>query len=890
MTHRQVTARWALIGKERDGGINAGILATSDDDTNFSAFIGPYATGSPNSTTGPEESEAPPWVTFGPFKHENGLTVLSVTIRDPSDQADHSHRAVWPQRFFLCRFAELAAVNASYQTIWQAIKPIELPTESRAPVQLAVKPQSLENLVETIDYYGFDELALIAAVTLQARVAVIGAAHLRRHERLAVIDAVAALLPYGLRAELSASSCVDNSVDHRIRLVFADFPKNQRLLPLQGTGPELSPGIALDYLEALRRKKKNSGLASVIGYLWDAKGNYSFRRPEQVLDVLEQLNFVYDAVETLRQINLRREQLLTIFRRPKIEVGNIWNHPDISSEIRDRAIDLLLAGLDDEAITALSKHWEMLAGTVTGFALRRLDVDDIRSAEWLLRVAGGVSGKAEDEFLASLLTAERLDRGEKRRDALVTLLADRPAPPAEETFRVTCDELRAAHSGTGHAPLALQLLVREIGGDADPEHSRATRWAQWLCLTSPAEGDERLEWADWSLALACALSGTEVSSFRDVGDLIWRDRGWAVVLRLAWEAGHLGVIVDDIWGELVDIAGQSALPDDPAGQGTVLADMLSFDSSGLAPDVIAVLDTIRVLLGRTPGDFLVRADGQEAFAPYGQRLKAVFGLPIAEGHGLLLERGFLGHVVRGDTMPEGAIWLMKSWAADPARAPGLAWYVVHKNLASGLLKHGQLDGAFWAALVEHQAGLKRFAYGPILRMVAQQTIEQPSSELRRARKHNSVPAAELARVMCEAFISRMPVEEILYVLGHSTSTDGKNLTSLGPKELDEVLRQFQGLLFYDRSGNFESDSFTTLLKFYRLISGGALGRAFGREFAACVKKELRNQIRLRKKAIRALSGERFWIRLVRPRRARRGRRGASDRQVPRRRHGTGGTG
>jgi hypothetical protein len=890
MTHRQVTAKWALIGKERGGEIDAGILATSDDDTRFDRFIGPYATGSPSSMTEQGEPEAPPWVTFAPFTLTNGEIVLSVAVRDPSSEVDHTGRAVWPRRFFLCRFAELAAGDASYQTIWQAVKPVNLPTESRAPVQLTVEPQSLENLVETIEYYGFDELALIAATTLQARVAVTSAAHLRRRERLAVIDAVAALLPYGLRADLSTSSCVNNSADHGIRLVFANFSNNQRLLPLQGTGPEPAPGVALDYLEALHRKKKNSGLASVIAHLWGAKGNYSFSHPEQALDVLEQLNFVYDAVEALRDINLRREQLLTILRRPEAEVGSIWNHQDISSEIRDRVIDLLLLDLDDQAAIALDKHWETLAGTVTGFALRRLDVDDTDSAKWLLQMASKISSTAEDELLAYLLIAERLDRGERRRDALAALLVDRPAPPAEGRYPITCDELRAAHGGTGHAHLALRLLIRESSGDAGWVPSRAARWAQWLCRTPPAEGDGGPEWADWSLALACALSGTEVSPFSNIGSLIWRDPGWAVVLRLAWEARHLGVIVNDIWHDLVEIAGHLTSSDDPARQGTALADMLSFDSSGLAEDVIAVLDTVRVLLGRTPSDFLLRTNDQEAFARYEQRLKTAFGLQAAQGHGHSLERGFLDHAVRGATMPDGAIWLMKSWAADTYRARGLARYVREKDRASGLLEYDQLDGAFWTALVEHEARLKRFAYGPILRMVASQTIEQPA-KLRRAREHNSVPATELASVMCEAFVSGMSVKDILHVLQHTTSADGKtNLTSLGPRDLDEVLRQFQGLLFYERSGNFENASFEALLEFYQLISGGALGRAFGRNFARRVKKDLRNQIRSRRKAMRALARERFWIRLVRPHGARRGRRGVPDSQVPHRGHGAGGTG
>src|SRR6266700_3193737 len=121
MTHARVAADWAWISKEPGAGIGYSVLATSSDDINFGSFIGRYVPGSPSSTVPQDAPDAPPWVTFGPVATGPGEILMTVSVWDSAQRRDHEWRAVWPQKLFVIRFAELANADASYRTISDAV-------------------------------------------------------------------------------------------------------------------------------------------------------------------------------------------------------------------------------------------------------------------------------------------------------------------------------------------------------------------------------------------------------------------------------------------------------------------------------------------------------------------------------------------------------------------------------------------------------------------------------------------------------------------------------------------------------------------------------------------------------------------------------------------------
>ena len=222
MTGGELTAEWVLIGKVPGSGSDYGVLATSAGGASLRSYVGVYVTGAPSSSASMDTPGAPPWITFGAHAAGPDQVMISVTVLDQWEGLDHASRPIWPRRLFLFRFGELAAAGASYRTLWEAVQLTNLP--AREPVlHFTVRSQPIADFMATIADRGFERLATLAAAMLEGPVGLTGAGHLTRDERLTLLDAVSALLPYGFRADLSASSSVDNTVAHQIRLVFADF-------------------------------------------------------------------------------------------------------------------------------------------------------------------------------------------------------------------------------------------------------------------------------------------------------------------------------------------------------------------------------------------------------------------------------------------------------------------------------------------------------------------------------------------------------------------------------------------------------------------------------------------------------------------------------------------
>src|SRR5205823_3249755 len=138
-----------------------------------------------------------------------------------------------------------------------------------------------------------------------------------------------ALLPYGFRADLSASSSVDNTVAHQIRLVFADFSNRQVLVPLNGNPPGLRPGVAREYLELLRKKKRYSELPAVVEQLWKARRPCSFDRPREALKILDELDRHDQLVRDLAEGVETRAEVVHFFQDSVPSVRATWNRHDM---------------------------------------------------------------------------------------------------------------------------------------------------------------------------------------------------------------------------------------------------------------------------------------------------------------------------------------------------------------------------------------------------------------------------------------------------------------------------------------------------------------------------------------------------------------------------------
>jgi hypothetical protein len=110
-------------------------------------------------------------------------------------------------------------------------------------------------------------------------------------ERLAVLDAVLALLPYGLRAGMFVSTTVDNPNRHVIDLAFTEYRAPRCLVRLGDSVPIPRPDTELGraYLSTLHETVRLHGLWAVVEHLWRAEQPLFEDRPSDALGILSRL-------------------------------------------------------------------------------------------------------------------------------------------------------------------------------------------------------------------------------------------------------------------------------------------------------------------------------------------------------------------------------------------------------------------------------------------------------------------------------------------------------------------------------------------------------------------------------------------------------------------------
>ena len=841
MAGSRVAADWAWISKDPQAGIGYGVLATSRNDADFGPFLGRYVPGVPSSSALPGAPDAPPWITLGPVATQADEILMAVSVREPWRERDHAGRPVWPQKLLVMRFGDLAKANASYQTIAEAAFGTTIPAAEHTTLPLEIGEQPLDELIQVIEAYGFEQVAALAAALLDGPVAVAGAGHLERRQRLTVLDAVAALLPYGFRADLSVSSVVDNTSKHGIRLAFADFVNDgQQLMTLQAPS-EPHAVLGRRYLELLRKKESTPGLATLIRHMWDAKGPYSFQEPSVAMTILLDLDF-HGAFRREASQGPVTLVMLRKFLADPAAAERAWAGFD--TRIRDHALACYLPGRDGEAVKAVIPCWHFLGNDVVRLINQGLDQDSLEPALWCLRTAGPV----EDRLLGDLLVpGEQVPK--RRTTMLIELLLRRDPPPPDE-FRYTCDALRFDDAAAWQACLIRDLLLRELAMDHPADRGKA--WVWWLCESRFTT--RKWQRPDWVAALdLVAIDPPPRDAIQSVPSLVAGDVRWALVLlRLADQPRRLRDLIDAAHRQFLELAARMPRPVKPATIGAQLRIELDRDlwSLDVRPGAVASLDIARVLLGGEPGDFPGELS-PERLGDYLNGLGSALATEATRTRLAELEYSFLRHVIPGKPAGEitvGGAALLNAWAVDPRLAPDLVDYIASLEPAA-YPYHPGLSREFWDALRQHPA-LAGYAAGNQLITAARDAVVDPGTALRRTLAENAVTTTPLAQACFNARCAGLPVEGIVRALARAQAGD------LGVKPLDDVLREYQallhrGFLAQQMPGRDPADDWETdLFECYRLITRGALGDPFAAEFRAHLADRLRGEILTRQLVLR----------------------------------------
>jgi len=821
-----VVADWAWISKN-PGENEHKILAASRGDIDVTKIAWTHVAGVPRDDLPSGVPWGPPWVTFGTHGAGN-RPLVSVSVQYPWDGLDQAGRPIWPRDFFACGYEDTARHDASYQTMYAAILQARVLKRTAEPLPLMIAPQSLDGdngLIAAVQdkSFGFRPLAAIAAALLDGRqVAVAGAAMLPLGARLRLLDAVAALLPYGVRADLTVSSAIDSKVAHQIRLVLTEAPgDNQQVIDLNADRlprPQSEP--ARRYLKMLLEKgdEENSGLSQVIGYLWQQKRPCPLSDPAEAVGILERLDRYRYALMGIRKADRAPlADAVAWLDGDPLDVRQRWlSEREYDPGMPGKVFTTLLQAEDPRASAALRTHWDTVFDDLVEFDNRQLNQGQIEMAERSLVIAGFAQRELRaDNLLRRLLVPDGIP--EPWQDPIrhrVSLLR-RLTVPSPADFVNTCIALQYKDISHWQGAFVHALLCSEIPGG----HSggRVTRWASWL-FKSAFVGD----WPrpGWIAALRFAVGDpAESESAASVISVIDERPDWVVlILRLAGLFGRLGLVlnVEDLDLSLLGIALQQMTSEDCGGgfrsDLAAVLDVPLWDNSVDARTVGAI-DIARVMLGRPPRDFPY-SQLKMHFDGYRCGVERAFDALRDEPRRDHIQTSFLDHLTdveagKPGRLPAAVVQLLDTWIKDAAMGPDLARYIRERNMVERLLEDPLLGPDFWLWLIRHDPGFQPLEPVVQLHVAVRRAIESPETEFTRSTRElidpssgdkvTAVIPSGLARAMHNAWRSQRTAEQILAAIARVSLEDQTpqkpvNLvTRLPPLAFHGVLREFESL-------------------------------------------------------------------------------------------------
>lgn len=259
-----LTAGWALIGKRPGSYDDYSVLASSSTPftpRQFNQVVAQNSPGDPPASheTGPA---ALPWVWFTRPKRGD-TSYVGIAIRDWTPDVDATDRPIAETRYFCVALDDFLAAGLTYAGLYRAVCGIKLADrDTDDPVELVVPTAQ-----PPADVLHFDVAAAAAAALLTGPVALLGGgADLA--DRLAVLDAVAALLPSGAKAWLSAACWADFGVSHPLRLAFTARAREGDFAVDLRSGERPVGGIdSARYLERLLALARERGADAVRRHL-----------------------------------------------------------------------------------------------------------------------------------------------------------------------------------------------------------------------------------------------------------------------------------------------------------------------------------------------------------------------------------------------------------------------------------------------------------------------------------------------------------------------------------------------------------------------------------------------------------------------------------------------
>ncbi|WP_242909623.1 hypothetical protein [Actinomadura terrae] len=475
-----MTAGWALSGKRPGSSDDYGVLNCSREPfskVSFGRILRQYGLGTPPAHRTGEG--ALPWVTVS-WVGEAPDRYLGMSIEDWTEHRDGSGRPVAFTKYICVPYREVQGTPVSYAALYRELNRLELPMDGPPGDLVTLSPveYSAADLVRDIERFDRNKVMRTAALLLDGRVDIVGAGDASFQDRLAFMDAVAALLPYGYRADFTAATWATGPAN-KIRLAFLRRARdNANEVGWRGQDEGAPPSAtARRYLKWLDRLLSDRDLVWLVGYLADGGSPADFSEPNRALEHLADVEWPQTVLRYADQnTDGKQDEARRLLLSPRRD--------EISPGAQGRVLAYLIRVAEPNDLKLIGERWDQVAATggsevidalvdAAGTLLWR-EVPDKRVSEYLELAE---SRRLADPFLAGVVRAIRAPgftgRPARYRAALketAELIRDHvdPAAPAWANSELLAE--------LGHeSRLAARLLVAEPGG-----LDRVRAWVRWL--------------------------------------------------------------------------------------------------------------------------------------------------------------------------------------------------------------------------------------------------------------------------------------------------------------------------------------------------------------------------------------------------------------------------
>ncbi|MDG9710477.1 hypothetical protein [Streptomyces sp. DH10] len=654
-----VPAAWSLQGKA-PGQVAYDVQAGSVQPRIAQKYFWAASTETPRA----DRTHAPdalPWVAFlGSIEAGGPVTGLVETTW--SGGRDATGRISYSARLLLLDWQPTSDAELTWSSLYTAALDTEWPTMDSevghpphivldaAPTMVAKLARYIENDI------GFEWAARSAALLLEGRHVAITLppehAGLSAVTRVAVLDGICALLPYGSRAWLSAATWAGHGADHELRLTFALRPRGSQCHAVLAGQPPQEPGTSQGraYLAELLRLRRKKGTEAVLTHLLSHRTPLTAHDSEQALRHLQDLDLpavVMGGIE--RGTSLLRDVARLLSRNPLESL----TEPDAATVARHLARCTLPGGGSEEereqARSLLLEHWSPRAGQALADELNSWPVESqtpqrVRSVLHLAAAAAPLDGQAHTAVLTGYLdggTAAGTPDDLRSRSALLQAMQqelDENSAAAVHAVLVRRPQLTLAWLDVNAERNTLDdRLVRELlsrpGTVSEPNAPDWLRGAALIHREAPAGSPDR----------------KSIEAFAAISETAWRTG-----LHLACHVGNPDVLA---WlhPELYDVAAGRSGTDEDRGFLFRRVDVLVPRQRGLAGNHAAWADLLQLhLLGRDLPRSRLLADDDEAAAAYAGVLSRHLPSVWPRGWEEAVASGLVGE--RLDRIPYAILW------------------------------------------------------------------------------------------------------------------------------------------------------------------------------------------------------------------------------------------